>query len=165
MPIVDKIQLFQTWISFVTLLVVVLATYFAYRIGTIQNSINKQALDIQNFVETFVMPQQVIIKDEKGGNKSLYWNLLIKNASSYPIYLNKFVLNGIVHSVGNSIVPVGMENWYAIPIPSDVQQKKELTLSLEFEDYIGNKYTSEHYGIFENVSWQIRSQKRVLVTK
>ena len=157
MSITDKILLWQTVGVFLTFLAATAAAYLAWRIGKRQNEINEQALDIQNFVETFVMPQQVLGKDEQGNQKLLYWNLLVKNASSYPIYLTRFVLNGVAHLIGSSVIPTGGDNWYAIPIP----QEGELSLELEFEDYLGDKYLSRHYGKFENISWQIHSEKRI----
>ena len=161
MSITDEILLWQTIGIFLTFGAAALAACLAWKIGKKQNEINKQALDIQNFVETFVMPQQVLGQDEQGNSKLLYWNLLVKNASSYPIYLNRFVLNGLAHIVGNSVIPVGSDNWYAIPVPLDIQQKGDLSLELEFEDYLGTQYVSRHYGKFENMSWQIRSEKRI----
>ncbi len=161
MTITDKILLWQTVATFLTFGAAGIATYLAWRIGRRQNEINKQSLDIQNFVETFVMPQQVIGQDEHGIQKILYWNLLVKNASSYPIYLNRFVLSGVAHLINNSVIPTGGDNWYAIPVPQDAQQKGELSLELEFEDYLGNKYLSRHYGKFENLFWQIHSEKRI----
>ncbi|OHA71279.1 MAG: hypothetical protein A3H01_00145 [Candidatus Wildermuthbacteria bacterium RIFCSPLOWO2_12_FULL_40_9] len=160
MVITDKILLWQTIVVFLTFLTASAATYLAWMIGRRQNEINKQALDIQNFVETFVMPQRVIGQDEQGNQKFLYWNLLVKNASSYPIYLNRFVLNGVAHLIGNSVVPIGGDNWYAIPVSKDVQEKGELSLEIEFEDYLGTQYLSRHYGKLENANWQIRSEKR-----
>lgn len=68
------------------------AALWARDIGYRQNEINQRSLDIQNFVELFVMPQQVIAQNELGQQIPLSWNLLIKNASSYPIYLSKISL-------------------------------------------------------------------------
>lgn len=158
---IDKILIWQTIATFLTFFAASVAAYLAWRIGKRQNEINKQALDIQNFIETFVMPLQVIGKDEQGNQKLLYWNLLLKNASSYPIYLKRFVLNGVAYLIGNSVIPTGGDNWYAIPVPKDIQEKGELSLEIEFEDYLGNQYLSHHYGKFENMSWQIRSEKRM----
>lgn len=161
MNVTDKILIWQTVVTFLTFLAASTAAYLAWRIGKKQNEINKQALDIQNFVETFVMPQQVIGQDEQGNQKILHWNLLIKNASSYPLYIKRFVLNGVAHLIGNSVIPTSGDNWYAIPIPKDIQEKGELSLEIEFEDYLGNQYLSRHYGKFENLNWQIRSEKRI----
>lgn len=162
MTITENILVWQTIGIFLTFGAASIAAYLAWKIGKQQNEINKQALDIQNFVETFVMPQQVTSKDEQGNQKLLYWNLLVKNASSYPIYLKRFVLNGVAYLIGNSVIPTGGDNWYAIPVPKDVQEKRELSLEIEFEDYLGNQYLSRHYGKFENMSWQIRSEKRII---
>lgn len=96
----------------------------------------KRTNSIQDFIDVFVMPQQVVFQDEGGTNKIYKWNLLIKNASSYPIYLNRFSLNGVAHLVGSSVIPTGGDNWYAIPIPKDVQEKKELSLEVEFVVYM-----------------------------
>ncbi len=136
-----------------------IAAFFAYKIGSKQNEINKQALDIANFVEIFVHPQQQIIKD-KEGNEQISWNVLIQNASSYPIYINDYTLNGVKHSIGSTALPNNSGQWYAIPIPNDIQAKGELSLIVSFEDYLGNKYQSESFGEFRNHYWNIRSQKR-----
>lgn len=161
MALTEKILIIQTIILGFNFLALLITGFLAWRIGKKQNEINKQSLDIQNFVETFVMPQQVLGQDENGNQKLLNWNLIVKNASSYPIYLNKFKLNGLSHNIGNSVIPVGDNNWYAIPIVKDVQEKGELSLKLEFEDYLGNEFCSKHCGNFENFLWQIKSEKRI----
>jgi hypothetical protein len=157
----ECIQVWQTIAGYLTFCAALLAAYFAWSIGKRQNEINERSLNVHDFIETFVMPQQVIAQNETGGSVLAYYNLAVKNASTYPIYLTSFILNGVSHLVGNSIIPTGSDNWYAIPIPKDIQQKSELTLQLEFEDYLGNKYHSSHNGVFENLTWQIRSQKTV----
>lgn len=149
----------SNWLHIFEILAISVAAFLAWRIGVKQNKINKKAVDIANFVEIFVMPQQVLIKDENKGQQSFYWNLIIKNASSYPIYLNSFRLNGILHSLGSVVVPIGGDNWYGIPIPKDIQDKKELSLEVKFEDYLGKKYYSKNFGEYKNYSWQIKSNK------
>lgn len=138
-------------------IVLAIAAFLAWRIGVIQNRINKRSLQIRDFVELFVMPQQISIQEE-GIQLHFQWSLLIKNVSSYPIYIKRFSLNGIAHMIGNSAIPPDTNNWYRIPIPTNVTE--ELSLDIEFEDYMGKNYISRHYGVFENASWQIRSEKR-----
>jgi len=160
-----------SWLSIdvmgiINVFAVLVVGFLAWRIGRRQNKINEISLSITNFVEIFVMPQQVILKDQDNPEKaSHYWNLLVKNASSYPVYLNRFTLNGVSHLIGSSVVPVGSDNWYAIPVSKDVQDKKELSLDVEYEDYLGNIYRGKHYGVFENGNWQIKSEKSVLLLK
>jgi hypothetical protein len=67
------------------------------------------------------------------------------------------------HLVGGCIIPPDLNNWYAIPVPKDVETKGELTLQVHFEDYLGKKYQSNHNGVFQNSTWQIKSQKRIQV--
>ena len=146
-------------ISLVTLII-------AYKIGLRQNEINEQALNISNFVEIFIMPQQVVVQDHQDPkNTVIKWNILIKNVSSYPIYLNNFSLNGVKRDVGNSAIPNNSDSWYAIPIPQDIQDKKEFSMSVDFEDYLGANYESEAIGQFDGITWQIKSKKRVVVKK
>lgn len=151
-----------TWVAAIAAIV---AAILALRIGKKQNEINQRSLDIKNFVETFVMPQQVIAQDESGNKKISHWNLLIKNASSYPIYLKSFTLNGIRQAVGSSVIPNFGENWYAVPISNTAQDGCNLSLEVEFEDYLDNRYTSKHSGIFDGMTWQIRSEKRILMPR
>jgi hypothetical protein len=160
----------SSWLSIhiveiINVFAVLVVGFLAWRIGRRQNKINEISLSITNFVEIFVMPQQVILQDKDTEKKSYYWNLLVKNASSYPIYLNRFTLNGVSHLIGNSVVPVGGDNWYAVPVPGDVQSKGELSLDVEYEDYLGNIYKGKHYGVFGNGNWQIKSEKSVLLPK
>lgn len=145
-----------------TFLATSLAAFFAWRIGVRQNKINEQALNISDFVEIFLMPQQVILQDQTDQSKKIIrWNVLIKNASSYPIYLNEFTLNGIKQDIGSSAMPNNSDSWYALPIPEDVQAKKEFFLIVFFEDYLGKKYQTEGFGIFDGISWCIKSKKRI----
>lgn len=123
--------------------------------------IGDRQIQISDFVELFVMPQQVMVQNEQGQQAPLRWNLIIKNASSYPVYLKTFSLNGVRYVLGSNAIPNNPDNWYAIPIPANVQST--LSLDVEFEDYLGRKYSSKHSGIFDGLSWQITSEKRVLV--
>lgn len=65
----------QTVGIYLTFVVAGITSYLAWDIGKRQNKINEQALNIQNFVETFVMPQEVYAKDEQGKPMLLYYNL------------------------------------------------------------------------------------------
>src|SRR5258708_6095913 len=124
----------------------------AVYIGQKQNEINETALKISNFSEVFLMPQRLL--DEN--NKIVGWNVLIKNASAYPIYVNSYTLNGIKTDLGSSAIPNDSNSWYALVIPPDIQSKKEFSLLVSFEDYLGNKYQTEGFGKFEG-GWNIHS--------
>ena len=145
-----------------TFLATALAAFFAWRIGVKQNKINEQALNISDFVEIFLMPQQVVLQDQNDQSKKIIkWNILIKNVSSYPIYLNDFTLNGIKQDIGSSAIPNNSDSWYAVPILEDAQTRNEFSLTVSFEDYLGKKYQAEGFGRFDGVAWQIKSKKRV----
>ncbi len=142
-------------------------TFFAaVYIGWKQNQINKQALDISNFAEIFCIPSapvQNIVISESGAvnmNTSGNWKILIKNASSYPIYINDYTLNGTKHIIGSSALPNNPDSWYGVVIPATVQEQGEFSLLVTFEDYLGNKYQAENFGRF-NGGWEVRSQKRI----
>ena len=153
------INLWNTVFTGLTFISASVAAFFAYKIGIKQNEINKQALDIANFVEIFVQPQQKVVQDNEK-NQQISWNLIIQNASSYPIYINDYTLNGVKHSIGNTVLPNNSNQWYTVSIPTDIQNKGEFSLIISFEDYLGNKYQSESFGEFRNYGWNIRSQKR-----
>lgn len=160
----EKINLWQTIFTGATFIGAMLATWFAYKIGKKQNKINEQALNISNFVEIFLMPQQVITQNrDNSEEKIIKWNVLIKNVSSYPVYLNDFVLNGIKQDVGNSAIPNNPDSWYGLPITDDVQKKGDFSLLVSFEDYLGHKYQTEGFGKFNGYSWDIKSKKRIEV--
>src|SRR5689334_10561438 len=109
---------------FATVLAVIVAgaaAYFAYKIGKRQNEINEESLTIANFVEVFFMPQVQYIQDEASKVIRQKYAILVKNASSYPIYLNDYILNGVKQHVGDSVIPNNHDSWYAILIPQDVQ--------------------------------------------
>lgn len=156
--VIDKI------ISGLTLITTALAAYFAWRIGVRQNKINEQALKISDFVEIFLMPQQVILQDSNNQSQQIIkWNILVKNVSSYPIYLNDFTLNDLKHEIGNTAIPNNSDSWYCIPISEDIQNKKEFSLVIYFEDYLGKKYLGEGVGVYNGISWEIKSKKRVCI--
>ncbi|GEM_PF-4074542 len=147
------------WITAIGALGTLIAAIF---IGKKQNDINQKALNIQNFVEIFLMPQQVVLQSASDVNqKNISWNILVKNVSSYPVYLNSYVLNGLKKDIGNTAIPNNSDSWYGIIISQDVQNKGELSLTLYFEDYLGKKYQSDGFGKWEGVSWNIHQKKRL----
>ena len=162
MIISEIIDLVQIIVSILALLVASMTAYFAYRIGKRQNEINATSLSITNFVEIFLMPQQVIVQEQGDSTKqTITWKILIKNVSAYPIYLNGFILNGIKYDIGNSAIPNQPDSWYSVPITKDIQLREEFSLTVLFEDYLGRRYSAEGFGRFDGVSWLIRSKKRV----
>lgn len=154
--------MWQTIFTGAAIIAAAFATFLAYRIGKKQNEINEKALIISNFVEVFLMPQQVVLPDKDDQSRQIIkWQVIIKNVSSYPIYLNDFTLNGIKQDIGSSAIPNNSDNWYAVPILEDVQKRGEFSLIISFEDYLGKKYQAEGFGKFDGVSWQIKSKKRI----
>lgn len=156
MTILETINLWQMIFIGIAAVAAIVAVFLAYRIG-------KKQIEITNFVEVFLMPQQVTFKKIDSEETQLNWNILVKNVSSYPIYLNTFTLNGLKQDVGSTAIPHNPDSWFGIPIPKDVQVKGEFSLTVEFEDYLGKKYQSEGYGKFDGMSWHIRSKKRILI--
>lgn len=162
MTTIEDINFWQMVFTGLTFVAAAIAAFLAYRIGSKQNEINEKSLNISNFVEIFLMPQQLILQDQDDQSKNVIkWNVLIKNVSSYPIYLNDFTLNGIKQDIGNSAIPNDSNSWYSLPITADVQSRGEFSLSVSFEDYLGKKYQTEGFGKFDGISWQIKSKKRV----
>lgn len=160
----ERINLWQTIFTGAAFIGAMLAALFAYRIGKKQNKINEQALNISNFVEIFFMPQQVITQNKDNPEiKSIKWDILIKNVSSYPIYLNDFTLNGVKQDIGSSAIPNNPDSWYGLPIADDAQKKGDFSLLVSFEDYLGHKYQTEGFGNFNGYSWDIKSKKRIEV--
>jgi hypothetical protein len=162
MTIFEKINLWEAIFNGLSFVAATLAAYLAFRIGKKQNEINAQALAITNFVEIFLMPMQTVVTDVVDANKKeIKWNVLIKNVSSYPIYLNDFTLNGIKHDIGNSAIPNNSDSWYGIPLTEETLKRTEFSLLVSFEDYLGRKYQTEGFGVFDGMMWQIKSKKRI----
>ena len=134
----------------------IIAAILAYRIG-------KRQIEITNFVEVFLMPQQITFKKIDSEETQIKWSVLVKNVGAYPIYLNNFTLSGLKQDIGSTAVPNNPDSWYGIPIPKDVQEKCEFSLIVEFEDYLGKKYRTEGFGKFDGMSWYVQSKKRVLI--
>jgi hypothetical protein len=88
-----NIYIWQTVAMYLTFVTALVASILAWRIGKKQNIINEHLLHVSDFAEAFVMPQQVITQDAPGNPVHIQNNLLVKNASSFPIYLNIFTLN------------------------------------------------------------------------
>ncbi len=152
----DHLQILQTIFTGFAVVVAIVAVALAYSVGKKQNEINAQVLGIQDFAEIFLMPQHVIDSNQQ----HVGWNLLIKNASSYPIYMNKYTLNDQVTLVGSSVVPTHSDSWYTVPIPKDVSEFK---ISVEFQDHRGKKYITEGNGKLQSSGWSIHSTPRVNV--
>lgn len=128
----------------------------AYSIGLKQNEINQRSLKLNDYADVFLMPQTL-----QDNNKNVVgWNILIKNASAYPVYLNKYIINGAVFNVGTSMIPANSGDWYQVPVTKDIQEKKYFSISIFFEDYSGRKYQTEGVGEFNGSAWGVKTQKR-----
>lgn len=156
MTTLEIISLWQVIFTGIAVIAAIAAAVLAYKIG-------KRQIEIANFVEVFLMPQQITFKRVDSEETKIKWNILVKNVSSYPIYLNSFTLNGLKQDVGSTAIPHNPDSWYVIPIVEDVQNKGEFLLMVEFEDYLRKKYQSEGSGKFDGMSWNINSKKRVLI--
>jgi len=154
----DILQILQTVFIGFTVIIAIVAVAKASEIGQRQNEINVQALALQDFAEVFFMPQSILKENKKTGERELVgWNLLVKNVSSYPIYLTEYTLNKETIEVGGSAIPNNPESWYGIPIPKDAD---EFSVSVKFEDHRGKKYETEGSGTFKNNWWIIHSTRR-----
>ncbi len=147
--------------TIVTAIGAILAAVYAHQIGIKQNEISEATFKINNFVEIFLMPQQYQLENGSSTSKITKWNILVKNVSSYPVYLNSFTLNGLKTDIGSTPIPNNPESWYGVPIPDDVQNKGEFSLIVNFEDYLGKKYESEGFGKFNGLGWNIHQNKRI----
>ena len=160
MALIEMINLWQTIFTAVGVVAAFIAAVLAYRIGKRQNEINELALKISDFSELFFMPQTLLIRDEKGIEKIGSYNILVKNISSYPVYLNSYILNDEKTVVGVSPLPHDPDSWYTIPIPKNVQDTNKFSLEVEFETYLGEAYKTNATGKF-NGSWGVNSTKKV----
>lgn len=150
-------------IGIASLALTLAAVIFAYRIGEKQNEINQVALEINDFAEIFVMPRRVIYKYADGEVPGV-WNIIIKNASAYPIYLNSYTLDGKKVDLGNLTLARDSDLWYGLTLPTSVQEKGEFSISVDFEDYRGNKYRTKGSGVYNGRDWwNVTTQKRMRV--
>ncbi len=153
-----EIDTWQRLFSVCSLLVSVLTLYFAYLIGKRQNEINSKALGLQDYAEIFFMPQAVVLKDSQGSENVHHWNILMKNASAYTIYISSYSLNNVTTQVGGSPIPTDSDNWYALPIPPNIDT---FTLEVRFQDHNGRNYLSVAEGKFNVFTWSINSKRRI----
>lgn len=160
---IDTFQILQIVFIGFGLIVAIITTILIWRIGIRQNEINQQALNVNDFAEIFLMPQTILAKMSDGSEQPVRWNILVKNVSAYPIYFNAYTLNGTKHDIGNSAIPNNSDSWFAVPIPADIQTKKEFSIIIDFEDYRGKKYQTEGFGLFDGSAWGIKSKKRVQI--
>ncbi|MEX1063759.1 MAG: hypothetical protein WD898_04080 [Candidatus Paceibacterota bacterium] len=147
-----------------TFVVAIVTAVLVWQIGARQNDINEQAVLIGDFAEVFLMPQRVFDKQPDGTEKTIGWNVLIKNASAYPIYLNGYTLNGQKTDVGSSAIPNNPDSWYTVPIPSNVQELNMFHIVVDFQDHRGKQYQAEGFGTSNGTAWGIKSKKRVEIT-
>jgi hypothetical protein len=142
----DPLDLFNALINFLTFVVAIVAVIGAYK-----------TFRLQDFAEVFLMPQQIVGRNAEGKEEHIGWNLLVKNASSYPIYINKYIFNNVEAVVGGSVIPTHSDSWYVIPIPAGVT---EFQVSVDFADHRGNKYRTEGRGVLVGNGWSIHSVRR-----
>ena len=154
----DTLQLLNTIFTGFAVVVAIAAVVAAYKIGLKQNEINAKVLGIQDFAEVFLMPQQVVGENKEGKQEHVGWNLLVKNASSYPIYIDRYVFNDKETNVGGSVVPTHSDSWYVIPITNGVT---EFAVTIDFADHRGNKYRTEGRGALYGKGWSIHSVRRI----
>lgn len=150
----ETINLWQMIFTGIAAIAAIVAAVLAYRIG-------KKQIEITNFVELFLMPQQITFKKVDSEETQIAWTILVKNVSSYPVYLNSYTLSGVKEDIGNTPIPHNPNSWYTIPITKNVQDVGKLSLIIEFEDYLGKKYKSEGFGKYEGSGWNIHQTKRV----
>lgn len=160
MTTIEKINFWQSVFTALAVAVAGLAAWLAYSIGKRQNQINEMALNIAQFTEVFLMPQQVLARSGEAYHELIRWNILIKNVSSHPIYLNSFTLNDTEQDIGMNAIPNNENSWYAIPIAEDIQREGRFAITVKFENYQGKKFKAEGSGIFDGFWWQIKSSKR-----
>ncbi len=159
----NEFEFWQTVFSGLGFFIALITMFLVLYIGRTQNVIAQQALRVSDFAEVFLMPQVIISKDQAGRDKVIGGQILIKNVSAYPVYLNAYTLNGIKHDVGNSAIPNNPDSWFGVPISQDILNAKEFSISVDFEDYQGKKYRTEGFGLFDGNGWAIKSKKRISV--
>jgi len=128
MEFYQNIMFWQTFFIAIGAIAAIIVAFLAYKIG-------KKQIEISNFVELFIMSQQVTFKKIDSEERQVAWGILVENTSSYPVYLNSYILNGIKEDIGNTPIPNNPDSWYRIPITKDIQDEGKISLIIEFEDY------------------------------
>lgn len=156
-----NINIYNSTIDTIQLIATIILGYYAYSFSRRQTIINKRMLKIHDYVEIFVMPR-VIKQDILVGGGSSYnvYTIMIKNASYYPVYLQKYILNGTEKNLGNTVIPNSSDNWHQIDI-SNINSP--LNLEIHFVDYVGRKYKTFADGTKNGENWSIKNQKKELI--
>lgn len=162
MNLTEEFLFWQTAFAGCGVFFAALTAYLAFRIGKRQNQINEMALRIGDYAEIFLMPQHLFDSEDKN-KKPVGHNILIKNISSYPIYLISYKLNDKETIVGSCpIPPHGSDNWYAVRIPSEVNVDKKLVFEVRFETYLGSKFMTLATGdLSSDGYWVLNPSKKV----
>jgi len=106
----------------------------------------------KNYTEIFVRPYA-------DGVANL---IIVRNASSYPIYITRYIINGIATDTGSTAVPNDTDSWYKAAVPQSAIDSEKFTLTVYFEDYSGKKYSAESSGNLVGGNWSIHSKKRIV---
>jgi len=138
-------------IILLTLLMIILASIIGYQ----QMSINKKALDLDNYVELFAMPQQIIDPN----NQIVGFNVLIKNVGSHPIYLINYTLNDNKRNI-SSVIPASTDSWYSITLPEPYKLNNTLNLTVIYRDRNNNYYSNLVRGSFNGFWWEINTEAK-----
>ncbi|MCC7357084.1 hypothetical protein IT408_01085 [Candidatus Uhrbacteria bacterium] len=147
----EKLRQFEPLLNIFVLLASGVGIYLAYQIGLQQNDINARAVQLENYVEIFVYPNQ--------------GNVNVVNVGTRPIYLKEFTLNGKTESMGGGALPNAGEHWYAIPLSSENISSGKIDLLITYEDYQGQLYESRHQGTLGARGWKIESAKSHVIGK
>ena len=149
--LLEKLRQFEPLFNLCIFLATGVGIYLAYQIGLQQNEINTRAIQLENYVELYVFPNQ--------------GNVNVVNVGTRPVYLNEFTLNGKTESMGGGALPNAGDHWYALPVPPAVISSGTLDLIVRYEDYQGQPYESHHTGKLQANGWKIESSKSFLIPR
>lgn len=141
----------MTWLNknsgvaqWLTVIVLIITVYFAWKIGDKQNNINESIRKIEDSVEVFAYTPSGFKPTSNG--RCL---LTLTNVGKVQLYITSYKIDATSTSVDNELLPAGQQQntWYNIYLPtSTINQKKSITIKLgdslqrHWESHIDSTY-------------------------
>ncbi len=149
------LNLNQDLAQWMTVVILIITAYLAYRIGIKQNSINELIEKIEDSAEVFAYAA-------KGNNPNLtIWVLLVTNVGKVQMYMKRYTVETLTPmDVNNALIPAGQQQnaWYQIVLPP-MAVNTICNISLELEDHVGRMWESSIDATFFGSGWTTNVHK------
>lgn len=142
------------FLSIISIVVAVLALISSTCVGIQQVKINKEQLELNNKVELYMKSDAIELREMNKDNSGLLVpGIIIQNARSNTIYLEKYFFNGNEYPLGKEVLPPISEcgAYHYIYLPTD--DRTHVSLEVFFLDWHSKEWKTVGYADYQNGQW------------